>query len=144
MTSGPALLAIHAAASLAMTGLIWFVQLVHYPLFSLAARHSFTEFALEHQRRTTWLVAPLMVAEAVAAGLLLARAPGPATWAGAALLAVIWLSTACLQVPQHRRLARGFEPRAAKRLLRTNWLRTVAWTARAGIALALFGGAAGI
>ena len=144
MITGSDLLAVHGAATLAMTGLIWFVQLVHYPLFSLAARHSFTDFALQHQRRTTWVVAPLMVVEAVAAGLLLTRAPGALTWAGAGLLAIIWLSTAFLQVPQHRRLARGFDPAAARRLVGTNWLRTAAWTARAGIALALGTGSAGI
>ena len=137
--STAALVAAHAATTLAMTGLIWFVQLVHYPLFPMAARPSFTEFARQHQRRTGWVVMPLMSVEAVTAGLLLLRAPGPWTWAGAALLALVWLSTALLQVPQHRRLARGFDALAARRLVATNWLRTVAWTARAVVALALIG-----
>ena len=33
----PALLLLHAASTLAMTGVIWFVQMVHYPLFRYAA-----------------------------------------------------------------------------------------------------------
>jgi hypothetical protein len=33
---GPLLLA-HAAATLFMVGVIWFVQLVHYPLFAASA-----------------------------------------------------------------------------------------------------------
>ena len=134
-----ALVETHAAATLAMAGLIWFVQLVHYPLFSMAARPSFTDFARQHQRRTGWVVMPLMSVEAVTAVLLMLRAPGPWTWAGAALLALIWLSTGLLQIPQHRRLARGFDAKAARRLVVSNWLRTAAWTARAGIALVLIG-----
>ena len=34
MTTGHIILAAHAASTLAMTGLIWFVQIVHYPLFA--------------------------------------------------------------------------------------------------------------
>ena len=131
------LLLAHAAATLGMAGLIWFVQLVHYPLFRFAASSSFGTFAHEHQRRTTWVVAPLMLCELVTALLLLVRQPGAWTAAGALMLGLIWLSTAVLQVPLHRRLSRGFEPEAARALVRGNWLRTAAWTARAGIALAL-------
>ena len=137
--STSALVVAHAAATLAMAGLIWFVQVVHYPLFRMASRPSFSEFARQHQRRTGWVVMPLMSVEAVTAVLLLLRAAGSWTWTGAAILALIWLSTALLQVPQHRRLAQGFEAQAARRLVATNWLRTAAWTARAGIALALIG-----
>jgi hypothetical protein len=36
-----------------------------------------------------------------------------------------------LQVPLHTRLARGFDPAAHRQLVRTNWLRTLAWTLRA-------------
>ena len=131
----PALLAAHTAATLAMTGLIWFVQLVHYPLFELAARQSFTEFARQHQRRTGWVVMPLMLVEAVTAVLLLVRHPGLWTATGAALLAVVWLSTALVQVPQHRRLSLGYDAAAVRRLVTTNWLRTLSWTARAAVAL---------
>ena len=60
-----------------------------------------------------------------------------AVWAGLALLAVIWLSTALVQVPLHRRLQGGFDAAAHRRLVRTNWLRTAAWTLRAALALRL-------
>ncbi len=137
MIDDTSLLLIHAAATLAMTGVIWFVQLVHYPLFQFAARPSFSSFALEHQRRTSWIVAPLMLVEAATAVLLLVQQVGPWTIAGAVLLALIWLSTALLQMPAHRRLGRGFEPDTARSLVRGNWLRTLAWTGRAVVALAL-------
>lgn len=132
------LLLLHAAATLAMTGLIWFVQLVHYPMFPYAASGDFTGFAAEHQRRTGWVVVPLMLIEAATATLLLFSPSSPATaWLGWTLLASIWLSTALVQVPLHRRLAGGYDPRAARQLVRSNWLRTALWSARAVIALRL-------
>jgi hypothetical protein len=127
----------HAGATLAMTGLIWFVQVVHYPLLRFAAGPSFSEFARHHQRRTGWIVGPLMLGEAATALLLLLRRTDGWTVAGAALLAMIWLSTALLQIPRHRRLAAGFDPATGQGLVKTNWLRTAAWTARAAIALRL-------
>lgn len=137
------LLLAHAAATLAMAGLIWFVQLVHYPLFSLADRQRFTEFAARHQRRTSWVVAPLMLLEALTASLLPLVRPGTLAWLGWLLLALVWLSTLFLQIPLHRRLVKRFAAADVARLVATNWLRTAAWTARAAIALMLLHGPGG-
>ena len=57
------------------------------------------------------------------------------------LLAVIWISTAAVQVPLHGRLEREFTPEAHRMLVRTNWVRTAAWTARG--AMVVFGLAEG-
>lgn len=132
-----ALLLVHAGATVAMAGLVWFVQLVHYPLFAHVGRDGFARYELEHTRRTTWLVAPLMLVEAATALALLAADPSALTVAGAALLGVVWLSTALVQVPLHGRLERGFDAGAHRRLVRSNAVRTSAWTGRAAIALAL-------
>lgn len=135
------LLLVHAGATLAMAGLIWFVQLVHYPLFELASERDFERFAAQHQRLTSYVVVPLMVTEAGAAVALLMNPPlgleRAPLWLGLSLLAVIWLSTALLQVPLHRRLANGRDVAAIRRLVAGNWVRTVAWTVRGGLALFL-------
>jgi len=131
--------AVHTLSTLMMAGVIWFVQLVHYPLFVHVGEQKFGRFEKEHVRRTTWIVAPLMTAEAATAiGLVLfswdSRHRG-LTLLGLLLLVVIWASTAFLQVPCHKRLAEGFDLRAACRLVGTNWIRTAAWTARALLAI---------
>ena len=132
------LLLLHAGATLAMTGLIWFVQIVHYPLFPLAAEDDFPTFAAAHQQRTTWVVGPLMILEAVTATLLLFSSYSPiAVRLGWLALLSIWLSTALVQVPLHQRLSSGFDRLIARRLVRTNWWRTAAWSVRAVIALQL-------
>lgn len=118
----------------AMFGLIWFVQVVHYPLFELA--HGET-FAARHATRTTWVVAPLMLIE-LATGVDLLRAawrpsfiPAGEAWFGLLLIGVIWLSTAVVQVPLHNRLQARHSVADAQRLVATNWVRTAAWSIRA-------------
>ena len=126
----------HAAATLFMTGVIWFVQIVHYPLFGRVGAAEFPAFEREHARRTGRVVGPAMVVELLLALALAARG-GVLAWAGLALLGVIWASTAFVQVPLHRRLERGADVAAQRRLVRTNWIRTAAWTARAVIAIVI-------
>jgi hypothetical protein len=139
-----ALILVHAALTWFLTGLIWVVQLVHYPLFAHVAPDAFPGFARDHGRRITWIVAPAMAAELLTGlWLPLALPPGgqrTAAVLGAALIALIWISTAAVQVPCHRRLGRGFDAAAHARLVRSNWVRTVAWTARAGLVAAVLAG----
>lgn len=126
----------HAAATLFMTGVIWFVQVVHYPLFGRVGEAGFAAYEREHARRTGWVVGPAMVLELLLALALAARGGGWA-WVGLALLGVIWASTAFVQVPLHRHLAAGPDRVAQRRLVLTNWVRTAAWTLRAVVAVAI-------
>jgi hypothetical protein len=97
-------------------------------------RDGFPDYAKAHSRRITWVVAPPMLIEAATALLLALRPPELLeVWearAGLALLLVVWISTALLQVPRHGQLAGGFKPGVHRTLVATNWIRTVAWTAR--------------
>lgn len=127
-------LIVHAFATLAMVGLIWFVQIVHYPLMGSVGGLEFPEYEREHQRRTTLVVAPLMLTEAATALLLLVLRPervGIAwVWIGVALLAGLWASTFFWQVPVHTRLAERFDAGDHRRLVRSNWVRTFGWSLR--------------
>jgi hypothetical protein len=128
----------HAAATLSMAGLIWFVQVVHYPLLAAVGPERFPEYTRRHADRTRWVVAPPMLVEGVTAVWLVARpaaVPGWAAWLGLGLAAVNWVSTAAVQIPCHTRLARGFDRAVHRRLVRTNWVRTAAWTARGVLAV---------
>ena len=119
-----------------MTGIIWFVQIVHYPLFRHIGSADFLGYEAEHATRTGWVVGPLMCLELVTSVLLLwarwrpAEVSEASAWLGAGLVGIIWMSTAFLQVPLHNRLTSGFDLQAVDRLIATNWIRTLAWTAR--------------
>ena len=58
------MIGIHAAATLYMTGLIWFVQVVHYPLMARVGGGGFAAYEAAHTNRTAWVVGPAMLAEA--------------------------------------------------------------------------------
>ena len=138
-----ALLLTQTAAAWFMTGLIWFVQIVHYPLMDGVGQPGWTGYERRHMGLTTRVVAPAMLIEATSCGLLLAvlLAIGPETqqWVWSpiihalllALLATAWGSTWALQVPAHNILTRSFCPRAHRRLCASNWIRTGVWSARA-------------
>jgi hypothetical protein len=94
--------------------------------------------------RITVVVAPLMLVEALAAAAALVLAFGeagdprlPWLWLGLALLVAIWVSTALVQAPIHGRLAGGFDLALHRRLVRSNWVRTLLWTARGVVAVVL-------
>jgi hypothetical protein len=126
-----------AFSAVAMTGVIWFVQLVHYPLFAAVGDGAWPAYHEDHTRRVTYVVAPLMVAELTSAAVLAGSEPTALTLAGLVLAAVTWLLTFALAVPGHRRLERGFDGAVARRLVSAGWARTAAWTAHGAVALAL-------
>jgi uncharacterized membrane protein len=121
------------AATLFMTGLNWFVQLVHYPLMAKVGREGFAAYETAHMRLTTLVVGPAMLVEAVATVALLLLRRDWMTVTSAALLGVVWLSTALLQIPAHETLVSGYDEPVIRRLVETNWLRTAAWSLRSAI-----------
>lgn len=139
MTFDRALLAANLAPALFLTGLIWTIQIVHYPLFDRVGPTTFPAYESAHTARITPLVGPLMLFELVAAiALVFARPsaiPAWTAWTALALVVLIWASTFLLQVPRHAQLAAGFDPAAHAALLASNWIRTAAWSARSALLL---------
>lgn len=135
----------HACTAFFLTGLIWVVQIVQYPFFAHIASENFARFHEDYRFWITPVVAPAMIAE-LASGIFLIFYPPFGLdprffWLGLFLIAVVWASTFFVQVPLHERLARRGRDRDAIRLLvKTNWLRTAAWTARAALMIYLLRG----
>jgi hypothetical protein len=133
------LLLLHAAATLYMMGLVWFVQVVHYPLFALVGDHRFPTYEDAHTRRTSLVVGPPMLLELLTAAALVvwrpAAVPVAGPWIGFVVLGVIWISTFALQVPRHTRLAARFDSMVHRGLVGTNWIRTFGWSVRGILAL---------
>ncbi len=124
---------VHLLSTLFMVGVIWFVQLVHYPLFALVGEQSFVAYERAHCARTGVVVIPAMLLElssAIALVFLLTSAQQVLLVVNLCLLALIWASTFFLQVPAHNRLSHSFDVSAHQRLLLTNWVRTFLWSAR--------------
>ena len=123
---------IHNAATWALVGLIWTIQLAHYPLFAQVGREVFQAYHKRYTKQITWVVAPLMLTEIITAAGLLVFSDSRDPWFLGSLvpLGIIWLSTWRVQIPLHDKLADGFDARAHERLVVTNWWRTIAWNFR--------------
>lgn len=132
---------LHAASTLILVGIIWTVQLVHYPLMALVRPEGFVAYEAAHAPRMAAVVAlPWGVQGLTTLALLLAPppgVPGGLIIAAAIAAAVPVLVTVIASVPAHAKLSRGFDATVHRRLVRTNWLRTAAWTVHVPIALAI-------
>jgi hypothetical protein len=131
----PHLLLLNFLLAAYLTGVIWVVQLVTYPALVLVGKPEFSRYHAAHTRGMGWVVGAPMVLELALAGWLAwaAYSAWGAAWAlgQLALVLAVWLATFFIAVPFHNRLAAdGYNYVALDGLTRTNWLRTLAWTAR--------------
>ncbi len=125
------------AATAVMVGVIWYVQLVHYPLMAGWPHEDFGLWEARHRERTGLVVIPPMLVEGITAAALLGgrlrQVPLWMPWAAAVLLGLVWVSTFALQVPCHDLLSMGWDDDVHRRLVSTNWIRTIGWTLRLGL-----------
>jgi len=126
-------------ATMAMLGIVWFAQIVHYPLFTQVDPGSFVKYQNFNLFRTVFIVVPLQMIEMGTALLLVWKTPAGLlplqVWSNLILIFLIWCSTAFLQVPRHYRLTRGFDAQGINFLVRSNWIRTIGWSLRSVIVL---------
>lgn len=134
LPSPKTVLLVHLVATAFMTGLIWYVQVVHYPLMAGWPHDDFGRWEASHRERTAAVVIPGMLLEGATAAWLGIRPPRRVPpWlfaAGAAALVCIWASTFFLQVPAHGMLTLGWDADVHARLVATNWIRTALWSMR--------------
>ena len=128
---------VYVASTWSMFGIIWFAQIVHYPLFRKVGKDSFTEYQNANLFRTVFVVIPLQMTELFTALLLVWKVPlgilPIQVWTNLILIGMTWVSTLTLQVPSHRKLALRFESKTQDLLVKSNWIRTVLWSIRGGI-----------
>ena len=126
-----------------MVGFIWTIQLLSYPMMKAVPADGFVAYELMHRNRVTTVLALLAPIEIVATAGVVVFVDDVPAWlsvGAATLLFLIWLATLLFFAPLHMRLSAAFDPRVHRRLVRTNWIRTAAWTTRlaAGVAMLSF------
>ena len=133
-------LLLNLVSTFTMVGVIWFVQVVHYPLLAVVPVESASTVAVDHQRRTGWVVMlPMAIEGFTTLGLLKWVPEGVAWWVpwlNGVFLAVALGCTVLLSVPRHARMAAHPDASVGRELVLTNWPRTIAWSAR-GVVVAL-------
>lgn len=138
------LLLLHTAATWMMVGIIWFVQIIHYPLFDKVGEGAFPQYHKLHMNLTMRVITPPSAVEGITGVLIALKRPEGVTatqiWLGLALLAVIWTSTFLMQVPKHFALSKKYETRLYRTLVGSNWIRTAAWSLRGALTLWMISG----
>ena len=143
MSTGDAIVMTLALASTwAMAGVIWVIQLVHYPAFDAIERgpddSAWVAYGERHRAGISFVVGPFMATEGATGIWIVVSPPGDASLVlplvAFALMGVAYGVTAFVSVPYHERLTHRFDADALRGLIRTNWWRTAAWTLR-GIVL---------
>ena len=123
-----------------LVGIVWFSQVVHYPLYK-KIKEGFVEYERAHIRRAAFLKGPLMLIEAITAIFLIGMATGgiltKLAGVNLILLIAIWLSTCLFQLAQHQKLSVRFSNKIVQGLIHSNWIRTLLWTAK-GIVMVFF------
>lgn len=131
----------HLGGTSMMIGFIWTIQLLTYPAMAAVPADDFPAYEAAHTRRVTQtlaLLAPLEVVTAAGVALFVPDVPSWLSVGAGALLVAIWVSTGFYYAPIHGRLSAGFDPALHRRLVRANWLRTIAWTVRGVAAVIMF------
>lgn len=139
--AGHRLLLAHAVFAAAYAGFQLLVQIVVYRAFPLVPAAAFPAYVRAHQQRIGYVVGPLFLGLLGTSTALVVRRPRgvrPAGAAGAAgsLLGVLAL-TGLGAVPQHRRLAGGWDRAAYRRLLAVDAARTALALGNAALAVTL-------
>ena len=134
MTTSNVILLICLFFSLYGVGMIWVLQLNHYPLYANVGRDAFSGYVAAHNERLLFpVILPSVLAFAGSLALALRhppQVPDWSVWLVVCLNAVIAVSTGRVQGPAHSALAReGYSAPLVRKVLTTNWLRTAAWTA---------------
>ncbi|MCH2451330.1 MAG: hypothetical protein MK198_14480 [Gracilimonas sp.] len=129
---------INTFASFFMTGLIWIVQLVHYPSFHHVSDRNFAQFQKHHVKSIDKIVIPVMAAE-ITTSFALSWFDGffSLNAVGFYIVLLIWIFTGLFSVPAHSKLEDHKDKKAIDRLVSTNWIRTVLWTIKSGLSFYL-------
>lgn len=124
------------AFTLYMTGMIWSMQVFEYPLFALVGRNEFPSYHAAHNRSLPFFVIlPSVFALGSAVLLFWIRPTGIPPWSVVLVVVLdlaVLVSTVVWQAPLHGKLDReGFSAEIIRRLVRSNWIRTLLWTINA-------------
>ena len=125
------------ASSLVMAGVIWIVQLLHYPSFHYVHGDQFPGFHRFHTRSISYVVVPVMLLELATAiaWIFIDDLPKLITWPSLLVVLALWITTFSVQVPIHSRLASGKDEPLINSLVKGNWIRTLLWSIKALLGL---------
>ena len=115
-----------------MTGVIWVIQIVHYPSFHFIEKELYTAFQKFHMNKISIIVIPIMLAELITGMMLFLdrSSKSPFLIISFVILVLIWLLTGVFFSKAHNELMTGYQELVVNQLVVMNWIRTLLWTLR--------------
>ncbi len=115
-----------------MTGVIWVIQIVHYPSFHFIEKELYTAFQKFHMNKISIIVMPIMLAELITGIMLFLdkSSKSPFLTISIIILVLIWLITGVFFTKAHNELIAGYQELVVNQLVAMNWIRTLLWTLR--------------
>jgi hypothetical protein len=124
---------LHIARNLFDFGIVivvWLAQVIMYPSLAHIERDAFVSWHTKYSSRIAFFVIPLLCGQAIIVGIMMYYGAFLLTVLSAALISLCWVSTFGLSVPCHVQLQRaGKDLHVIRKLVWTNLIRTVLWTA---------------
>lgn len=124
-------------ASFFLCGLIWIIQLVHYPFFKYVSNEKFEDAMGFHRKKISLIVVPVMFAELLSSFWLSFFSSSYTNYhiTGLVTVLLIWGVTFTTQVPLHRKLSQTIDQQIVDKLVLSNWIRTALWSTKAIIGI---------
>ena len=124
------MLFLHILSTAIMVGIIWVIQIVHYPSFHYIDKSRYVSFQNFHMNKISYIVIPVMSIEAISGIILLYNDQTVLFIISLIILLVIWTLTAFYFTRTHQLLAKGYKKEIVRKLVQLNWVRTGLWTLR--------------
>ena len=125
------LLTTHLISTSIMVGVIWVVQLVHYPSFKYVNESDYIIFQKYHMSNISYIVFPVMFTELITAILILFFGEESLFFMLSLIcLFLIWVITGVLFTKFHNTLQKGKDLKMIEKMIKANWMRTLLWTLR--------------
>ena len=131
------LLKVNFISTSIMVGVIWVIQLLHYPSFHFIGDQKYIEFQHFHMQRISIIVIPAMLTELASALLLAYFFESSLTIILLALVIGNWAITLIFFTNMHQKLTDGYDHSIVNRLVQINWSRTGLWSLRLIILLSI-------
>ena len=121
----------HFTSTSIMVGVIWVIQLVHYPSFKYVKDSDYIIFQKKHMSNISYIVFPVMITELITSLLIFFSGEKSFFFMLSLIcLSMIWVITGVLFTKFHSILQTGKDLKMIEKMIKANWIRTLLWTLR--------------
>ena len=124
----------HFISTSIMVGVIWIIQLVHYPTFLFIDKQKYFNFQKFHMSKVSYIVMPAMTVELFSGIYILLYSENLIEnnlfLLAFSFLVLNWVITGLVFVKIHNSLLIEYNMQTILLLVKLNWIRTTLWSLR--------------